>query len=58
MRDSTQISIDSFKTNLFMWEIIITVIVFTAAYFVLKGFKAKENAAKKKNQKYNSGQQP
>lgn len=57
MRDTTQISIDAFKTNLFIWEIIITVIVFTAAYFVLKGFKSKENAAKKKNQKYNSGDQ-
>lgn len=56
MKDSLQQSIQSFKTTLFIWEIIITAVVFTAAYFILKNYKKKEKAAKQKNSNYFTGE--
>jgi len=38
-----------------MWEIIITVIVFGAAFFILKGYRQKEKAARERNSKFNTG---
>lgn len=55
MKDTLQ-SVQSFKTTLFIWEVIITIIVFTAAYFILKSFKKKEREAKDKNSRYNTGE--
>ncbi|MGC6413131.1 MAG: hypothetical protein ACON5K_00325 [Bacteroidia bacterium] len=53
--DTTDAAITSFKGEVFMYEIIITVIVFTAAYFFLKSFKDNEKKAKDKNKKYFGG---
>jgi hypothetical protein len=52
LQDTGRISIGEFKQNLFMWEVIITAIVFTAAYFVLKGYKKKQDESNLKNKKY------
>ncbi len=53
--DSTKAAIQSFKMTLFIWEIIIAAIVFTAAYFILKNYKKKEMEAREKNKKYHTG---
>ena len=55
MKDTSMISMHGAKVNLFIWEVIITAIVFTAAYFVLKGFKNGEKNAKEKNKIYETG---
>jgi hypothetical protein len=52
LQDTGRITIGEFKQNLFMWEIIITAIVFVAAYYVLKGYKKKQDQAKENNKKY------
>jgi len=54
--DTTDAVISSFKGEVFMYEIIITLIVFTAAYFFFKSFKDKEKKAKEDNKKYFSGE--
>lgn len=56
MKDTAAITVTQFKYNVFMWEVIITVIVFGAAYFILKGFKDREKKAKEKNSNYNTGE--
>lgn len=56
MQDTTDISINTFKNTVFLWEIIITIIVFGAAYFILKGFKEKEKKARQKNSEFNTGE--
>lgn len=38
---------------MFIWEVIIAAIVFTAAWFILKRFKENDDLAKKANKKYN-----
>jgi 5-bromo-4-chloroindolyl phosphate hydrolysis protein len=50
--DTTNASLDAFKGEVFMYEVIISVIVFTAVYIFLKSFSKKEKEAKKKNSKY------
>jgi len=52
IQDTARISIGDFKKNLFMWEVIITAIVFFAAYHVLKAYKKKSDASKAENKKY------
>lgn len=55
-QDTGRISIDAFKGQVFLWEIIITAIVFIAAFYILKGFKKKQTDAKENNRKYNTGE--
>lgn len=50
--DTTNATLDAFKGEVFMYEVIISVIVFTAVYFFLKSFGKKEKEARKKNAKY------
>jgi hypothetical protein len=45
MKDTAQQSINAFKNNVFVWELIITAIVFTAVYFIFKSYKSKEKSA-------------
>lgn len=52
MKDTLQQSVQSFKNEVFMWEIIITVVVFAAIYVFLKAFKKKEEAARERNKSY------
>jgi H+/gluconate symporter-like permease len=52
--DTAAASINRFKGEVFMYEIIITVIVFAAVYYVLQQFKKKETKAKEVNDKYNN----
>lgn len=52
MRDTTSITIQGFKNQFFIWEVIITIVVFVAIYLFLKAFKQKETDSKKHNQHY------
>jgi len=52
VQDTARISIGDFKKSLFLWEVIITAIVFTAAYFVLKSWRIKKDETDQKNKKY------
>jgi uncharacterized membrane protein len=52
MRDTTSITIQGFKNQFFIWEVIITIVVFVAIYLFLKAFKQKETESKKHNQHY------
>jgi hypothetical protein len=56
MQDSMAESISHFKNTVFLWEVIITAIVFTAAWFILKRFKEKESKSRKENKKYHTGE--
>ena len=47
---------DKFKQELFVWEIIISVVVFAAIYFALNSFMKHEEKAKAHNKKYNTGE--
>jgi len=49
-----QAEISAFKGEVFLWEIIITIIIFVAAYFALKKFKTVESKAKIHNKKFRS----
>lgn len=53
MKDTSAISVEAFKVNMFIWEVIIAAIIFTAAWFILKRFKQNEDKAKQANSKYN-----
>ncbi|MBL7812330.1 MAG: hypothetical protein JNL57_08925 [Bacteroidetes bacterium] len=52
MKDTTSASIEAFKGNLFIWEVVITAIVFVAIFYFFKAFKARETAAKEANRKF------
>ena len=52
MKDTTAISIQGFKNQFFLWEVVITILVFIAIYYFLKVFKKKEMAAKTHNQRF------
>ena len=56
MKDTAAISVNSFKNTVFLWEVIITIIVFGSAYFILKKYKEHEQKSKKNNSKYNTGE--
>ena len=58
MGDTTRITVEEFKVNLFIWEVIITVIVFTAAFYILHSYRRKEKSARERNRQYNSGVDP
>jgi hypothetical protein len=47
---------DKFKQELFVWEIVMSVVVFAAIYFALNAFKKHEEKAKAHNKKYNTGE--
>jgi hypothetical protein len=46
---------EKFKQEMFVWEMVITAIVFVTAYYALRAFKKYEDRAKEKNKKYNTG---
>ncbi len=50
------IQIEKFKQQVFLWEIIITIVLIIASYFVLKAFKTNKDKAATKNKKYNTGE--
>jgi len=52
MKDTSAISVQGFKNQFFLWEVIITILVFVAIYFFLKAFKNKESAAKTHNNQF------
>lgn len=52
MKDTTSISVQGFKNQFLLWEVVITVLVFVAIYLFLKAFKNKESAAKTHNQQF------
>ncbi len=54
--DTTSASLNTFKGEGFMYEIINSAIVFTAVYMVLKRYHQKEKEARKHNSKYHNGQ--
>ena len=47
---------EKFKQELFVWEIIMSVVVLAAIFFALKAFKKHEEKAKEHNKKYNTGE--
>ena len=47
---------DKFKQELFVWEIVMSVVVLAAIYFALNAFKKHEEKAKAHNKKYNTGE--
>lgn len=49
-----QAEISAFKGDVFLWEVVLTIIIFVAAYFALKKFKSSEIQAKNHNKKYRS----
>lgn len=52
MKDTTAISVQGFKNQFFIWEVVITVLVFVAIYWFLKAFKKKELEAKMHNRQF------
>jgi|LakMenE01Jun11ns_1017448.scaffolds.fasta_scaffold9103038_2 uncharacterized membrane protein len=52
MKDTTAISVQGFKNQFFLWEVVITVLVFVSIYYFLKAFKKKETEAKTHNQRF------
>lgn len=61
MLDSLQVqqremlNIEKFKQQVFLWEVIITIVLIVASYFVLKAFKTNKDQSAAKNKKYNTG---
>ncbi|MFN5890162.1 MAG: hypothetical protein ACK448_07205 [Bacteroidota bacterium] len=49
------LQIEKFKQQMFLWEIIITIVLIIASYFVLKAFKTNKDKASARNKKYNTG---
>ncbi len=52
MKDTTAISVQGFKNQFFLWEVVITILVFVAIYYFLKIFKKMESEAKTHNQQF------
>ncbi len=52
MKDTAAISVQGFKNQMFLWEVVITLVVFVAIYYILKVFKQKESAAKTYNRQF------
>jgi heme/copper-type cytochrome/quinol oxidase subunit 2 len=52
MKDTAQQSIKAFKNSVFIWEVVITLLVFTAVYFIFKSYKSKEKRAADSNKQY------
>ena len=52
MKDTAAISVQGFKNQMFLWEVVITLVVFVAIYYFLKVFKQKESAAKTHNKQF------
>ena len=44
-----------FKTQVFIWEVIITLVVFTAIYFILNNYKKKKDKVDHSNKDYYTG---
>lgn len=53
--NATAISIETFKQQVFLWEFIITALVFGSAFFVLKAYNNKDALSRKNNKKFNTG---
>jgi uncharacterized membrane protein len=52
MKDTAAISVQGFKNQFFLWEVVITLLVFIAIYFFLRAFKKKESAAGLHNKQF------
>lgn len=55
MKDTVDASINAFKGEVFLWEVIITIVVFTSVFYFFKGFKQKEAKTRKENSNLNTG---
>jgi uncharacterized membrane protein len=55
MKDTVDASINAFKGEVFLWEVIITIVVFTSAFYFFRGFKQKEAKSRKENSNLNTG---
>ncbi len=56
MRDTASYTKEAFKSDVFIWEVVFTVVVFAAVIYFFKDFKKKEAIARKENSKFNNGQ--
>jgi preprotein translocase subunit YajC len=56
MKDTLDASINAFKGEVFIWEVILTVVVFACVFYFFRDFKAKEAKARKSNSKLNTGE--
>jgi heme/copper-type cytochrome/quinol oxidase subunit 2 len=55
MKDSAQKSLESiqsFKNEMFIWEILITAMVFVAVFYFMRSYKAKEQKSQEDNKQY------
>lgn len=56
MKDSLDASINTFKGHVFIWEVILTVVVFACVFYFFRDFKQKEAKARKMNSNLNTGE--
>lgn len=57
MKDTVDASITAFKGEVFLWEVIITIVVFASVFYFFRGFKQKEAKSRKENSNLNTGDQ-
>lgn len=50
--DTTRISVNQFKNQVFLWEIIFTLIVFIGVFWILRTYYKKNEKSKKENKDY------
>lgn len=50
--DTSRISVTQFKGEVFLWEIVFTVIVFIGVFWILRTFYKKNEKSKKQNKDY------
>ena len=54
MKDTVDASIAAFKGEVFLWEVIITIVVFACVFYFFRGFKQKEAKSRKENSNLNT----
>lgn len=50
--DTARITVNQFKGQVFIWEVVFTVIVFIGVYFILRTYNKKTDNSKKNNKDY------
>lgn len=55
MKDTVDASIGAFKGQVFLWEVIITIVVFGSVFYFFRDFKQKEAKSRKENSDLNTG---
>lgn len=50
--DTGRITVTQFKSEVFLWELIFTVIVFIGVFWILRAFYKKNEKSKKQNKDY------